>query len=98
MDAETNLANSDFKKTLKLTWLAVSKEPFTPIDVLYYDHIITKPVLGKDEDFKTYINYDSKSTVGYIGDGELRSLKAGDIIQLQRIGYFRCDVPCSSDK
>lgn len=77
---------------MKLTWLAESKDPFTPIDVLFYDHIITKPVLGKDEDFKSYINYDSKKVEKYIGDFELKELKVGDIIQLQRIGYFRCDV------
>lgn len=60
--------------------------------MLYYNHIITKPVLGKDEDFKKYINRDSKKIIKFIGDEDLKSLKAGDIIQLQRIGFFRCDV------
>lgn len=96
--AETNLGDTDYKKTLKLTWLAKSKNvSLTPVTVLYYDHIISKPVLGKDEDFKKYINKDSKKSVKYIGDDELKKLQAGDIIQLQRIGFFRCDIPYGSN-
>lgn len=58
--AKLNLGNTDFKKTLKLTWLAKDEAQLTPISVVYYDHIITKPVLAKDEDFKQYINKESK--------------------------------------
>lgn len=35
-----------------------------------------------------------------VGEEELRSLKTGDIIELQRKGFFRCDVsyaPASSE-
>jgi len=56
VEAEPNLDNKDFKKTSKITWLAeTSKAEFTPTYCVYYDHIISKPVLAKDEDFKTYI-------------------------------------------
>lgn len=56
VEAEPNLDNKDFKKTLKITWLAETpKAEFTPTYCVYYDHIISKPVLAKDEDFKTYI-------------------------------------------
>ncbi|EEB13371.1 prolyl-tRNA synthetase, putative [Pediculus humanus corporis] len=91
VDAETNLQDTDFKKTLKITWLAESND-LTPVEILFYDHIITKSVLGKDEDFKQYVNYNSKKSVKYIGDENLKNLKVGDIIQLQRLGYFICDV------
>lgn len=30
------------------------------------------------------------------GDSDMRNLKRGDVVQLERKGYFRCDVPCSS--
>lgn len=65
----------------------------TPVDVVYYDHIINKPILGKDEDFKDFVNYNSKATVKFIGDEDLKLIKVGDIIQLQRVGFFRCDEP-----
>ena len=61
VDAKLNLDNKDYKKTQKVTWLAdTAKAP--PISVVCheYDHIISKPILGKDEDFKDFINKDSK--------------------------------------
>ncbi|KAK6638550.1 hypothetical protein RUM43_006817 [Polyplax serrata] len=91
IDAETNLEDTDFKKTLKLTWLIESPNS-TPVEVLFYNHIITKPVLGKDDDFKKFVNHNSKKLVEYIGDEDLKALRVGDILQLQRIGFFRCDV------
>ncbi|KAJ8925847.1 hypothetical protein NQ315_009699 [Exocentrus adspersus] len=94
VEAETNLENKDYKKTLKLTWLAeVEQAPFTPAWCVYFDHIISKPVLGKDEDFKRYIGHETRKEVEMLGDPELRNLKKGDIIQLQRRGFFRVDVP-----
>lgn len=92
VEAEPNLENKDFKKTLKITWLAETpKGPFTPTYCIYYDHIISKPVLAKDEDFKAYIPANTRTEVAMVGDPELASLKVGDIIQLQRRGFFRVD-------
>ncbi|CAH1186812.1 unnamed protein product [Phyllotreta striolata] len=94
VEAEPNLDNKDYKKTLKLTFLAVTdKAPFTPTYCVYFDHIISKPVLGKDEDFKQYIGHETRKEIQMLGDPELMKLKAGDIIQLQRRGFFRVDVP-----
>lgn len=51
----------DFKKTQKITWLAVTdKAPFIPCVCVQYDHIIIKPILAKGEDFKQYVNRNSK--------------------------------------
>ena len=51
----------DYKKTQKITWLAVAdKGPFVPCICVQYDHIISKAILGKEEDFKQYVNRDSK--------------------------------------
>ena len=51
----------DYKKTQKITWLAeVDPAPLIPVICVQYDHLITKPILGKDEDFKQYINNNSR--------------------------------------
>ncbi|XP_060525043.1 bifunctional glutamate/proline--tRNA ligase [Cylas formicarius] len=93
VEAEPNLANKDYKKTLKLTWLAeTDKAKFTPTYCVYFDHLISKPLIGKDEDFKQFINPNTRKEVQVLGDPELRKLKKGDIIQLQRKGFFRVDV------
>ncbi|KAM9608708.1 bifunctional glutamate/proline--tRNA ligase isoform 3-T3 [Morphnus guianensis] len=94
VDAKLNLENKDFKKTIKITWLAETPHaPLIPTVCVNYEHLITKPVLGKDEDFKQYINRNSKQEELMLGDPCLRELKKGDIIQLQRRGFFICDQP-----
>lgn len=89
-----NLDNKDFKKTLKVTWLEGSNPSNTiPAFLTYYDHIIKKPVVGKDEDFKQYINRDSKLTVSAVVDGALKNATKGTVIQIQRKGFFIVDEP-----
>uniref|UniRef100_A0A672L2A8 Bifunctional glutamate/proline--tRNA ligase-like n=1 Tax=Sinocyclocheilus grahami TaxID=75366 RepID=A0A672L2A8_SINGR len=61
LDGRLNLENTDYKKTTKITWLTESSHaPFVPTVCVNYQHLITKPVLGKDDDFKAYINKNSK--------------------------------------
>ncbi|XP_053877822.1 bifunctional glutamate/proline--tRNA ligase isoform X2 [Malaclemys terrapin pileata] len=94
IDAKLNMENKDYKKTTKITWLAETPlAPLIPAVCVNYDHLITKPVLGKDEDFKQYVNRNSKQEELMLGDPCLKELKKGDIIQLQRRGFFICDQP-----
>ncbi|XP_036787923.2 bifunctional glutamate/proline--tRNA ligase isoform X1 [Manis pentadactyla] len=94
LDAELNLENKDYKKTTKITWLAETARALPiPAICVTYEHLITKPVLGKDEDFKQYVNKNSKNEDLMLGDPCLKDLKKGDIIQLQRRGFFICDQP-----
>ena len=48
---------------------------------------------GKEEDFKSFIGHQTVFETELIGDSCLGSLKKGDIIQLQRRGYYICDSP-----
>lgn len=58
--AELDLDNKDYKKTLKVTWLAEAKMGKNiPIKAAYYDHVISKAIIKQDEDWKQYINKDS---------------------------------------
>ncbi|CAH3119198.1 unnamed protein product [Porites lobata] len=94
LEAELHLDNKDFKKTTKLTWLAESsKASLLPTITVHFDNVISKAVLTKTDDFKNYINKDSKQEIEMVGDPAMASLKKGDIIQLQRRGYFICDQP-----
>ena len=61
IEAEPNIEDKDYKKTPKLTWLAVTAQAkMIPCVCVYFDHIISKPVLAKDEDFKQYINTNTR--------------------------------------
>ncbi|XP_017463872.1 PREDICTED: bifunctional glutamate/proline--tRNA ligase-like, partial [Rhagoletis zephyria] len=94
VDATLNLDNKDFKKTLKLTWLAEEDDEsaYPPTYCVYFDNIISKAVLGKDEDFKQHIGHKTREELKMLGDPELKKCKKGDIIQLQRRGFFKVDV------
>ncbi|XP_071449548.1 bifunctional glutamate/proline--tRNA ligase [Hetaerina americana] len=92
VDVEPNLNDKDYKKTLKLTWIAATKSaPLIPCVCVYFEHIISKPVLGKDEDFKNFIGKDTRVEVQMLGEPELVNVKKSEIIQLQRRGFFICD-------
>lgn len=66
VEAEPNIENKDYKKTLKLTWLCeTDKAPFTPCFCVYFEHIINKAVLAKDEDFKQYIGHETRVSLIY---------------------------------
>lgn len=61
IDATINVEDKNFKNTVKVTWLAdTPKSSLTPIDAVYYDHIISKAVLSPDEDFKQFIGQNTK--------------------------------------
>ncbi|CAH8583904.1 unnamed protein product [Heterobilharzia americana] len=96
IDALLNLDDTDYKKTLKVTWLTKpsnSHPQLIPVSCLIYDHLLNKAILGKDEDFKLYVNKHSKKEQCLIGDPDMRHVKKGDIIQIQRRGFYICDAP-----
>ncbi|XP_017877336.1 bifunctional glutamate/proline--tRNA ligase [Ceratina calcarata] len=98
--AKLDLDNKDYKNKLKITWLAISsgknnvdKTNSIPCYAVYFDHIISKPVLAKDDDYKNFIAKNTRVEVPMLGEVELKRVQRGEIIQLQRKGFFRCDVP-----
>lgn len=61
IDAKANLENKDFKKTLKITWLCyMAATEFPPTFCVYFEHIISKGVLAKNEDFKLHIAQNTR--------------------------------------
>ncbi|XP_043604347.1 LOW QUALITY PROTEIN: bifunctional glutamate/proline--tRNA ligase [Bombus pyrosoma] len=98
--AQLNLENKDYKSTLKITWLSipsdknhdVSKVNLIPCYAVYFDHIISKSILGKDDDYKDFIAKNTRTEIQMLGEVALKHVEKGEIIQLQRKGFFRCDV------
>lgn len=96
VEGKLNLDDKNFKNTVKLTWLAGEEketDDLVKCFAVYFDHIISKAVLGKDEDFKDFIGKETRKEIEITGEMELKRVKKGEIIQLQRKGFFRCDVP-----
>ncbi|XP_024018792.1 glutamate--tRNA ligase, cytoplasmic [Morus notabilis] len=76
----------------KLTWLPEINE-LVNLTLMEFDYLITKKKLEEGEDFLDVLNPCTKKETAAIGDANMRKLKRGEILQLERKGYFRCDVP-----
>ncbi|GJU76787.1 glutamate--tRNA ligase, cytoplasmic [Tanacetum coccineum] len=48
---------------------------------------------GEKDVCSEVLNEDSKKETAAVGDANMSTLECGDIVQLERKGYFRCDVP-----
>ena len=96
IDISLNL-DGDFKKTKKkLTWLCKGNTSDThPVNLvlLDYDYLITKKKLEEDDTFEDCVNKHTEFKEEAIGDANLMHLKKGDIIQLERKGFYICDKP-----
>jgi glutamyl-tRNA synthetase len=87
--------DGDFKKTKKkLTWLGEGLDPksrLTDVVLFDYDYLITKKKLEEEDDVNDFINKLTEIRTEAIGDANLRAIRSGDIIQLERKGYYICD-------
>lgn len=91
---EANLhLEGDFRKTSKkLTWLADTKDKID-VDLVDFDHLITKDKLDEEDNFEDFLTPETEFHTKAIADANVATLQAGDIIQFERKGYYRVDVP-----
>ncbi|KFK26423.1 hypothetical protein AALP_AA8G246500 [Arabis alpina] len=87
-----NLQGSVKTTKLKLTWLPDTNE-LVNLTLTEFDYMITKKKLEEEDDVSKFVNPITKKETLALGDSNMRSLQRGDVIQLERKGYFRCDVP-----
>ena len=87
--AQTNLDDKNFKNTLKSTW--VNGKDSVAATFVYYDHLIAKSLLAKEDEFKDFINKNSKFELETIVESAVSSLAKGEIIQVLRKGFFIID-------
>ena len=89
VEFEMNL-EGDFKKTKKkLTWL--SQEITVDLKLLDYDFLISKKELDDGDELKDVLTPVTEFVTDAVGDRNLKELKQGDILQIERKGYFICD-------
>lgn len=96
---EANLhLEGDFRKTSKkLTWLADTKDKID-VDLVDFDHLITKDKLEEDDNFEDFITPETEFHTKAFADLNVAHLRSGDIIQFERKGYYRVDVPYEEGK
>jgi glutamyl-tRNA synthetase len=83
----------DFKKTSKkVHWLAESASaPLVPAVLLDYDYLITKKKIEEEDDWEDFINKTTEYRQDAVADANVKDLKRGDIVQLERKGYYIVD-------
>mmetsp|Transcript_56869 Transcript_56869/g.83225 ORF Transcript_56869/g.83225 Transcript_56869/m.83225 type:complete len:211 (-) Transcript_56869:22-654(-) len=80
------------KAKKKLTWLADVPD-LVPAKLVEFDYLITKESVEEDERFEDFVNEHTRAETDGLADPGLRNLKEGEVIQLERRGFFRCDRP-----
>ena len=81
----------DVKSTQKkLTWLSKGNSTI-PITLYTYDHLITKRKLEENDDIKSCLNPITETCIQALGDANMVSCKKGDIVQLERKGFYIVD-------
>ncbi len=91
LEGELKLDDADYKNTQKLTWLAkTSHAPFTPTVCVQFDHLISKGIIKPDEDFKDFVNKESKVRVRTLKRGQplYKGQIAGSQINVSTIRRF----------
>lgn len=97
MEARLHL-EGDFKKTrLKLTWLA-DTHGLPLLKLHFFGYLITKKKIEEEDNFEDFVNRNSEKIVDAIGDVSMKDLTKGEVIQLERKGYFIVDVPFVSQE
>lgn len=83
--------DGDVRRTnKKLTWLSNNNNTTAKINL--YDNLLIKEILGEDDDFKDYINKDTRNVIDITMSNDVKdNIKKGDIIQFLRKGQFICD-------
>ncbi|PHH74158.1 hypothetical protein CDD82_5084 [Ophiocordyceps australis] len=88
---ELNL-KGDFKATdKKITWLSAQGFELVPAELWDFDYLITKDKLDEEDNVEDFLNPNTASMDEAWCDGGVGKLKADDIVQLERRGFYRVD-------
>eukprot|EP00472_Partenskyella_glossopodia_P004601 CAMPEP_0197522096 /NCGR_PEP_ID=MMETSP1318-20131121/7283_1 /TAXON_ID=552666 /ORGANISM="Partenskyella glossopodia, Strain RCC365" /LENGTH=686 /DNA_ID=CAMNT_0043074331 /DNA_START=114 /DNA_END=2174 /DNA_ORIENTATION=- len=77
----------------KITWVCASSDMKKVGNVVSveFDQLISKPKLEEGDDFEEFLTPVTKFETKLIGEGALCDVKEGQLLQLERRGYYRCD-------
>jgi glutamyl-tRNA synthetase len=91
LDLELHLENDVKKTEKKITWLAKEPQNLIPVELVDFDYLITKDKLEKDDDVGQFLTERSEFRSEAWADCNVANLPESEIIQFERIGYFRVD-------
>merc|ERR1719305_2124294 len=86
---ELNLSGNVKKTKKKVTWLSALND-LVPLVLIHLDHVITVPKIEEGIDPLDHINPSSWNESVAWGDQNMRLVKKGELLQLNRKGYYIC--------
>jgi glutamyl-tRNA synthetase len=96
MDLELHL-EGDVKKTKKVTWLAAVNTNLVPVDLVSFDYLITKDKLEKEDTLESFLTPVTEFRKHAFADCNMMDLPQGAIVQFERKGFYKLDVPYNGD-
>jgi glutamyl-tRNA synthetase len=97
LDLELHL-EGDFKKTdKKVTWLSSEGQQLIPVELVGFDHLLTKDSLQEEDNFEDFLNPKTEWREDAFADENITELKQGDIIQFERKTFYRLDRAFAAD-
>lgn len=90
VEAKLHLEGDFRKTTKKFTWLANTKDKVS-VDLVDFDHLITKDKLEEGDDFENFLTPVTEFHTSAYADLNVGLLKVDDVIQFERKGYYRVD-------
>ncbi len=97
-DPETRGGDAPDGRKVKATLHWVSAAHAVPAEVRLYDHLFSSPDPGADGDVLDDLNPGSLEVVEAHIEPSVRELAAGEVCQLERLGYFCVDPDASPQR
>lgn len=91
LTVELTPEDQDFKGTTKATFVPVDEEYNVPVTIYEFGHLITKASLKEEDEVENFVNPNSKVMSEGFAEKDMRNVKVGDFIQIERRGYFFVD-------
>jgi glutamyl-tRNA synthetase len=85
--------DGDVKKTNNITWLAATASNLIPVDLITFDHLITKDKLEKEDRIEDFLTLVTEFRSQAFADCNVVELPQGTVVQFERKGYYKLDAP-----
>lgn len=90
--ADLNLAGSVKSTKKKFTWLAATPD-LVDIELVDLDFLLNKDKVEESDDIEKILTQTSRFVDAAKGEAALRQLQKGEVVQIERRGYYICDRP-----
>ena len=93
LKGELHLAGDVKKTKKKLTWLADTPDNLVDVELVDFDYLLTKDKIEEDDDIQKILATNTILPYAAKGEAAMRTVQRGETIQVERRGFYVCDVP-----